>query len=86
MRVDFTAMHNFEWDTAVQRSNTTHGELRRVGTRYIGDPDKFELNAQRFAEAKTAEASRPDVHAYPLWGARGWFHFGVPARGRPAAG
>ncbi len=36
-KVDFTAIYGFEWDTAVQRSNTTHGELRWVATGYIGD-------------------------------------------------
>ena len=36
-KVDFTAIYEFEWETAVQRSNTTHGELRLVATGYIGD-------------------------------------------------
>lgn len=36
-KVDFTAIYEFEWDTAVERSNTTHGELRWVATNYIGD-------------------------------------------------
>ena len=35
--IDFTAIYGFEWDTVVQRSNTTHGELRWVATSYIGD-------------------------------------------------
>ncbi len=35
--IDFTAIYNFAWDTVVQRSNTTHGELRWVATSYIGD-------------------------------------------------
>ncbi len=34
--VDFTAIYDFEWDTALQRSNTIHGELRWVDTSYIG--------------------------------------------------
>ena len=36
-KVDFTAIYEFEWDTAVERLNTTHGELRWVATNYIGD-------------------------------------------------
>lgn len=35
--IDFTAVYNFDWDTAVQRSNATHGELRWVATGYMGD-------------------------------------------------
>ena len=35
--IDFTAIYDFEWDTVVQRSNTTHGELRWVATSYISD-------------------------------------------------
>ena len=35
--IDFTAIYDFEWGTAVQRSNTNHGELRWVATSYIGD-------------------------------------------------
>ena len=35
-RIDFTAIYDFEWDTAVQHSNTTNGELRWVATSYIG--------------------------------------------------
>lgn len=35
--IDFTAIYNFDWDTAVERSNTTHDELRWVATSYIGD-------------------------------------------------
>ena len=35
--IDFTAIYGFEWDTVVQRSNATHGELRWVATSYIGD-------------------------------------------------
>ncbi|MCE2499547.1 MAG: BrnT family toxin [Dehalococcoidia bacterium] len=34
--IDFTAIYDFDWDTAAQRSNTTHGELRWVATGYIG--------------------------------------------------
>ena len=35
--IDFTAIYDFDWDTAEQRSNTTHGEERWVATGYIGD-------------------------------------------------
>ncbi len=34
--IDFTAIYNFEWDTAVYNSNDTHGEERLVATSYIG--------------------------------------------------
>ncbi len=34
--IDFTAIYDFEWETAVERSNTTHGEERWVTTGYIG--------------------------------------------------
>ena len=34
--IDFTAIYNFEWDTAVYNSNDTHGEERLVVTSYIG--------------------------------------------------
>ncbi len=33
--IDFTAIYGFEWDTAVQRPNTSRGELRWVATNYI---------------------------------------------------
>ena len=35
--IDFTAIYEFEWDTAVYNSNDTHGEERWVVTGYIGD-------------------------------------------------
>ena len=35
--IDFTAIYNFEWDTAVYNSNDTHGEERWVATGYIGN-------------------------------------------------
>ena len=35
--IDFTAIYDFVWDTAVQRLNTAHGEERWVATGYIGD-------------------------------------------------
>ena len=35
--IDFTAIYDFEWDTAVYNSNDTHGEERVVATNYIGD-------------------------------------------------
>ena len=36
-KIDFTAVYEFEWDTAVYNSNDTHGEERWVVTGYIGD-------------------------------------------------
>ena len=36
-KVDFTAIYEFEWDTAVYNSNDTHDEERWVVTGYIGD-------------------------------------------------
>ena len=36
-RIDFTAIYDFEWDTAVYNSNDTHGGERWVVTGYIGD-------------------------------------------------
>ena len=35
--IDFIAIYDFEWDTAVERANTTRGELRWVATSYIGN-------------------------------------------------
>ena len=35
--IDFTAVYDFEWDTAVYNPNDTRGELRWVVTSYIGD-------------------------------------------------
>jgi len=35
--IDFTAIYNFDWDTAVYNSNDWHGEERWVATNYIGD-------------------------------------------------
>ena len=35
--IDFTAIYNFNWDTAVYNSNDWHGEERWVATNYIGD-------------------------------------------------
>lgn len=35
-KVDFTAIYDFDWDTAVYNSNDTHGEERWVVTGYIG--------------------------------------------------
>ncbi len=35
--IDFTAIYDFEWDTAVYNSNDAHGEERWVVTSYIGD-------------------------------------------------
>ena len=34
--IDFTAIYNFDWDTAVYNSNDWHGEERWVATNYIG--------------------------------------------------
>ena len=36
-KIDFTAIYEFEWNTAVYNSNDTHGEERWVVTGYIGD-------------------------------------------------
>ena len=35
--IDFTAVNDFEWDTAVYNSNNTRGEVRWVVTSYIGE-------------------------------------------------
>ncbi|MYC34862.1 MAG: BrnT family toxin [Chloroflexi bacterium] len=35
-KVDFTAIYDFDWDTAVYNSNYMHGEERWVVTGYIG--------------------------------------------------
>ena len=35
--IDFTAIYEFEWDTAVYNSNDAHGEERVVATNYIGN-------------------------------------------------
>ena len=35
--IDFTAIYDFEWATAVYNSNDAHGEERVVATNYIGD-------------------------------------------------
>lgn len=34
--IDFTAIYDFEWDTAVYNPNDARGELRWVVTSYIG--------------------------------------------------
>lgn len=34
--VDFTAVYDFEWGTAVYNSNDWHGEERWIATNYIG--------------------------------------------------
>lgn len=34
--IDFTAIYEFERDTAVERPNNAHGELRWAATGYIG--------------------------------------------------
>ena len=36
-KIDFTAIYEFEWDTAVYNLNDVHGEERLVATNYIGD-------------------------------------------------
>lgn len=36
-KIDFTAIYEFEWETAVYNSNDIHGEERWVVTGYIGD-------------------------------------------------
>ena len=35
-KIDFTAIYEFEWDTAVYNSNDAHGEERVVATSYVG--------------------------------------------------
>lgn len=35
-KIDFTAIYEFEWDTAVYNSNDAHGEVRVVATSYVG--------------------------------------------------
>ena len=35
--VDFDAIHRFQWETAVKRTNTRHGELRFLAYGYIGE-------------------------------------------------
>lgn len=35
-KIDFTAVYEFEWDTAVYNSNDAHGEERVVATSYVG--------------------------------------------------
>lgn len=34
--INFTAIYDFEWNTAVYNSNDTHGEERLAATSYIG--------------------------------------------------
>ena len=36
-KIDFNAIYEFEWDTAVYNSNDIHGEERWVATGYIGN-------------------------------------------------
>ena len=35
--VDFDAIHRFQWETSVRRTNTRRGELRFVAYGYIGE-------------------------------------------------
>ena len=35
-KIDFNAIYEFEWDTAVYSSNDAHGEERVVATSYVG--------------------------------------------------
>ena len=51
--IDFTAIYNFEWDTAVYNSNDTHGG-RALGS--------YRIYRQPLAPCRLYLAGRPEAH------------------------